>query len=459
MKKYLHLLLAALIATLFNAPLDVLAQTSSKKTITAEQIKEQVKSDITRAKVDKQYGHKSDFLDTLTKHSAEKGMTVEELWTLVLTEEYKAKGYTVVDEQTEKDKFASLSETMPSDLNAHLKAKGLKQYRMTRNSYWRYQVEANETAVDVSNELGIPIDSLLPLTVTFVRDYNQAQGGLRSTEWNRESQLTKFLTPPYPSYKQATGFDGGELYFPSNRTLTISPSPSYNEDITFADNLKTYEGSYKYAWDYNVNHNYQGKAKYTYLENRDGSRNYEGKFEFVYDLNKKEGYAYEFDVVKINGQFKNNKMVGHWDFYRKNSDNIVTSITLDFDENGKLNGEVEMPKRFKALFSHGRLVYVIWMLENYGNLGFSGPSYSTTGYFTDFERPKGDWKLSMKGEKTLTAQYDNDGYFVKCGYRDNSTGDWHESTSHFPEEIPNRIARFVNDYMMRDTPQYNPKRN
>lgn len=456
MKKYLHLLFMAFFVALTHAPFETIAQSVPQKTITIGKIKEQMNFEISREKEGEAKGQKSALLDAIA-HAAEKnGKTLEAYYTDQLIHRYQAEGYTIIDEQAENEKFASLPESMPSDLNAHFKAKGLKLYRMTRNSYWHLTVNANETATDISNKLGIPVDSLLPLTVTFVRDYYQDKGGLRSTEQNEETKLTRFLTPPYPTYKKATGFDGGALYFPSDRSVKVSSSPQYNDDITFATNLKTYEGNYKYAWDYNVNHNYPGRAKYTYLENLDGSRIYEGKFEFVYDLNKKVGYPYELDVVKINGQFKDNKMVGHWEFYRKSSDNTVTSITMDFDENGKLNGEVEMPKRFKALFSHGRLKYVVWMLEQYGMGGFYGNSYSTMGHFTDFERPKGDWELRMKGEKTLTAKYDNDGYFVRCGYRDNSTGDWHESTSHFPEEIPDRIARFVNDYMMRDTPQYNP---
>lgn len=459
MKKYLSLLFVALFAVLFYPPSEANAQSSSEKNITLAKIKEQMNFEISRERDGEAQGHKSVILAVLAEQAEKKGMTIEDYYTLFLVEKYKSEGYTIIDEQAEKEKFASLTETMPSDLNAHFKAKGLKLYRITKNSYWYYHIDANTTAIDVSNKLEIPVDSLLPLAVINVRDYNQAKGGLRSTEWNEEAELTKFLTPPYPTFKKATGYDGGALYFPSDKTVKVSPSPKYNEDITFANNLKTYEGNYKYAWDYNVNHNYPGRAKYTYLDNWDGSRIYEGKFEFVYDLNKKVGYPYELDVVKISGQFKNNKMVGHWEFYRKSSENIVTSITMDFDENGKLNGEVKMPKRFAARFSHGRLVYVIWMLEHYGDLGFTGPSYSTMGRFTDFERPKGDWELRMNGEITLTAKYDNDGYFVKCGYRDNSTGDWHESTSHFPEEIPNRIARFVNDFMMRDTPQYNPIRH
>lgn len=457
MKKYLHLLFVALFATLFCAPLAVNAQTSSEKTATMEKIKEQAHSDIEREKMGEEQGYKSPFLDTLMQEAEKEGMTIEDYYTLFLVEKYKSEGYTIIDEQAEKEKFASLPESMPSDLNAHFKAKGLKLYRMTRNSYWHFTVNANETAADISNKLEIPVDSLLPLTVTFVRDYYQAKGGLRSTEQNEEAKLTQFLTPPYPTYKVATGFDGGELYFPSDRTVKVSPSPKYNDNITFVSNLKTYEGSYKYEWDYNVNHNYTGKAKYTYIENWDGSRIYEGKFEFVYDLNKTTGYPYELDFVKISGQFKDNKMAGHWEFYRKSSDNIVTSITMDFDKNGLLNGEVHYPGVFDALFSHGILVYVNWKEDWNG--------YSTEGEFYD-ERPIGEWtlrtnekllrELGKSGERPTTTTYDRSGKFIKSGYRDNSTGDWHDSYNRFPDEIPERISRIVNKYLLRDTPEYNP---
>lgn len=457
MKKYLHLLFVALFVTIFCSPQEVTAQTSSEKTITLKEIKEQMNREISRERDGEAQGHKSVILAVLAEQAEKKGMTIEDYYTLFLTEKYKFEGYTIVDEQAEKEKFASLPETMPSDLNAHLKAKGLKLYRITKNSYWYYHIDGKTTAIDISTDLEIPVDSLLPLAVIEVRDSYQTKGRLRSTEWNEEANLTKFLTHPYPTFKKATGYDGGALYFPSDRTVKISPSPKYNEGITFVSNLKTYEGSYKYAWDYNVNHNYTGKAKYTYIENWDGSRIYEGKFEFVYDLNKTTGYPYELDFVKISGQFKDNIMAGHWEFHRKSSDNIVTSITMDFDKNGLLNGEVHYPGVFDALFSHGILVYANWKEDWNG--------YSTEGEFYD-ERPIGEWvlrtnekllrKLGRSGERPTTTTYDRSGRFIKSGYRDDATGDWHDTHNRFPDEIPERISRIVNKYLLRDTPEYNP---
>lgn len=441
-------------------PFNATAQSNQETTITLSKIREQANSEINREKQgETANGQKSVILDVMSKAATEKGMAMEEYYIFFLTEKYKSEGYTIVDEQAEEEKFANLPISMPSDLNAHLKSKGLKAVRMTRNTYWYYQVEANETAVDVCNALEIPIDSLLTLTTTFVRDYYQAKGGFRSKEWKEEEELKKFFTSPYPTYKDVTGSHGGHIYIPTDKTIKVNPSRPYNDKISFADNLKTYSGNYKYAWDYNVNHNYPGKATYTYLENWDGSRTFEGDFSFVYDLKKKEGYSYEFDIVKINGQFKNNKQVGHWEFYRKNCDGVVTSITMDFDENGKLNGEVTVPKTFKALFSHGRLIYVSWWIQQYSNQIGYGSSYSTEGKFTDDERPKGEWELRMNGEKTITTKYDSSGCYIKSGYRDNSTGDWHEKSNHFPEEIPSRVARYVNNYLMRDTPQYQPVRH
>ena len=433
------------------------AQSNEEKSITVGKIREQARAEISRER--EAQGQKSVILDIVSRDAEKKNMTIEGYYTLILTEKYKSEGYTIIDEQAQQNKNANLPISMPSDLNAHLKSKGLKLYRITRNSYWHYHINANETALDISNTLEIPVDSLLPLAIINVRDYNK--GEFRSTEWKEEAQLRKFLSPPYETFKKATGYDGGAIYLPYDRTIKIEAASPYNENITFADNLKTYSGNYKYAWDYNINHNYPGKATYTYLENSDGSRTYEGNFSFIYDLNKKEGYAYEFDVVKINGQFKNNKQVGHWEFYRKNSEDIVTSISMDFDENGKLNGEVDMPKMFKAKFSHGRLVYVIWMEDWNG--------YSTSGYFTDDERPKGEWKLSTNeklqrrlgksGEKPTITKYDSSGCFITSGYRDDSTGDWHDKHNRFPDEITERIAKIVNEYLMRDTPLYQPIRH
>lgn len=443
-------------------PFNATAQSNKDTTITLSKIREQANSEINREKEGETiYGQKSVILDVMANAAKEKGMTVGEYYVYFLTEKYKSEGYTIVDEQEEEEKFSNLPAIMPSDLNAHLKSKGLKAVRMTRNTYWYYQVEANETAVDVCNTLEIPIDSLLTLTTTFVRDYYQAEGGFRSKEWKEEEELKKFFSIPYPTYKDVTGSHGGNIYIPTDKTIKVNPTRSYNEKISFADNLKTYSGNYKYAWDYNVNHNYQGKATYTYLDNWDGSRIFEGNFSFVYDLNKKDGYPYELDVVRINGQFKDNKQVGHWEFYRKSSDGDITSISMDFDENGKLNGEVEMPKIFKAKFSHGRVVYVVWMEDWNG--------YSTSGFFTDDERPKGERKLSTNtnlqrrlgksGEKPTITKYDSSGCFIKSGYRDDSTGDWHDTHNRFPDEISERIARIVNEYLMRDTPQYQPIRH
>lgn len=441
-------------------PFNATAQSNKETSITLSKIREQANSEINREKEGEAvYGQKSVILDVMAKGATEKGMTVEEYYIFFLTEKYKSEGYTIVDEQAEEEKVANLPTLMPSDLNAHLKSKGLKLYRVTNNSYWLYRINANETALDVSNTLEIPIDSLLPLTLIEVYDYNK--GELRSNAWKEEEHLRKFLSPPYETYKRVTGFDGGDIFFPYDRNFKTEAPRPYNENITFANNLKTYSGNYKYEWDYNVNHNYSGKATYTYLENWDGSRTFEGNFSFVYDLNKKEGFPYEMDVVKINGQFKNNKQVGHWEFYRKSSDGVVTSITMDFDENGKLNGEAEMPQIFKAKFSHGKLVYVIWMEDWNG--------YSTRGYFTDDERPKGEWKLSTNeklqrrlgksGEKPTITKYDSSGCFIKSGYRDESTGDWHDTHNRFPDEIPEKIARVVNEYLMRDTPPYQPIRH
>lgn len=423
--------------------LPVSAQSTTEKTISIGKIREQVKNEISQMKDAAKQGQQSE-VEAMEMMAEQRGTTLEELFTEYLIKDYKEKGYEITDEEssTEKSEVVSSSFSMPTDMNAHFKSKGLKLQRMTRNSYWCYPIWANTTAIDISNALEVPIDSLLPLSVTFVRDYYQAKNGFRSREWDEEAKLTKYLTPPYPTYKEVSGFDGSRLYFSNNPTLQVAPSRPYNENISFADNLQKYSGDFNYHWDANVHHNVPGKATYTYRAASDGSRIFEGKFSYL--RNQSSGEYVFVHYGKITGQFKNNVQVGHWEWEFDSDKKPIMSI--DFDKEGRLNGEV-IYNGCHALFKDGVLKYVEW--NRHG--------IETCGYFTLSGAPKNEWTVKRKGRPTITVKFNEIGGHVSSGYRDNSTGDWQEVYQYKDvESIPYEISDMVGDYLMRDTPLYKP---
>lgn len=447
MKKYLTYVVALAAVLIFIASEGASAQ--SQTTISYAELDQLVKSAIK-----KEINENPENYLQMGNEAKNKGTSIIALYTSEAIKNLQARGVTITGLPNDSSSYIMPSKkyTMPEDLNAWFKAKGLSEpSRYTKNYYWTIEVDGDETALDLSDRLELPVDSLHQMALTFVRDYNRYHKRLRSSTWDEERELYRFFTSPYPKLKVVKGRQNvyrysAQFHFPKDRHLTIKPIPPYNKEVEFAKNLQTYNGEFSFRWSSNVKYNDPGTAKYTYIPQPDGSRIFEGEFEY-YRAAKRVDYYKDIEYAKIVGQMKNNKMVGHWEFELETDKEPF--ITMDFDEEGRLNGEV-ITKRYAAVFDHGVIREVYW----------HNGVYSTTGYFDGYGQPVGKWEIYRKNKPTIIIKYDQVGRRVSCGYRDNSTGDWHETANYdFVTSIPKEISYEVNVYLLRDTPKYVPKKD
>lgn len=448
MKKYLQIIFAAfVVALMVSCPMVIEAQTP--KTISYDELRPLV-----TALIEKDAKNDPAHFQQMEAEAKKIGTTAAELYIKEAIKILHSEGITVIGFSDETDDTSSMlsshNYTMPEDLNAWFKAKGLySPSKYTKNYYWTMYVNGDDTAIDLSNKLELPLDSIHQMAVTFVRDNGRYNKKFRSVTLAEEKELNEFFSSPYPTLKtvkRENTLSVSQFHFPQDRNLRIKPVEPYLGEVNFADNLETYNGEFSFRWSSNVKYNHPGIVKYTYIPRSDGSRIFEGKFE--YNREAKSVYPYtEIEYAKIVGQMKNNKMVGHWEFELETEGKLIMSI--DFDIDGKLHGEV-VRGSYHALFNHGTISEVYW----------HNGVFQTHGKFDSYGQPVGTWEIKRKNKPTIIVKYDNVGRRISCGYRNDSTGDWYETGNYnFVTDIPKEISFDVNAYLLRDTPEYTPKRD
>lgn len=204
--------------------------------------------------------------------------------------------------------------------------------------------------------------------------------------------------------------------------------------------IYTYKGPYEiFTWYQGGGGKESGFAEYEYKDAPDGGRLYEGLFEW---RNK------ETDPTKrIQGVFKDNKMVDRWEWFYKNSrGEWQINAFISFNNDGLPHGPFSLPG-ISGEFKNGKL---------YGELTYYRRPYpysaviDLTGYYNAQGKPCGVWDVEEKGER-FKVYFDDNGEEKNCGYRDQNN-DWIHVYFPFPKSLSSHIVEFMRGcYLLRTT--------
>lgn len=225
-----------------------------------------------------------------------------------------------------------------------------------------------------------------------------------------------------------------------------------------AKGLKAYDGTYQMSgkcskWG-------EGIAQYFYRDaprSASSSRIYEGSFTF------------KARSSTIKGQFKNDKMIGRWEWNVPNFEKekeydheMEKEATFNFNDNGQLNGDFIYYSRLwgahvrrvgftyvvKGRFEKGRLVSIEYSGDD--NVYADG-KYNYRG------DPVGVWEISGENvpNKSIKIKYDNNGNVIEAFYEDPRTGDRHFISNNwieYPRKIRKQELGWIQGFLYRSTP-------
>lgn len=202
-----------------------------------------------------------------------------------------------------------------------------------------------------------------------------------------------------------------------------------------------------------------GTAIYEYNDAPDGTRIFEGSFYYIY----KERYLSD----EVTGVYLNNKQVGTWKWDSERDEKEGIEVTINFNENGILDGTfryvwgpystfengdrsiVLERELYKGEYQAGKLKHLRYFSQKDG-IEAEG-DFSTVYPGT----PVGKWKI-RRSNRSVTIEFDNQGRPATAYYFDPSTGDKH-SVSLWFYECPKEVYKYANNtirmHCYRDTPK------
>lgn len=352
-------------------------------------------------------------------------------------------------------KEGQFTQTQVKSLRARFMRAGRKYLNeFNGHKYWPYFAKSEESANLISEKLKISVDTLYILAKAGCVDYDIESQAPEEISLSRQKALHEFFSSPSTPSSEITakyGIVGKlELFFAYDPNVKVGKE-SISEKFNISNNLKTYDGDFELkGFGYGVNNlELNGFAKYQYIEALDGSRIFEGEFKFK----TKDGNA------TAEGFFKNNKQVGKWVWKTMPQDKYYGDriySELNFNVEGKLDGKFHIyignnaaPQRsfYYGKFDNG----ILMELEIKDRA-----SFKMKGKYGKNKKPIGVWNIKLSEEgHTITMTYDEKGNLQKYGYRDESTGDWHEvmpTSNGRPEWMYTDFLRHIQyKYLLRST--------
>ncbi len=220
-------------------------------------------------------------------------------------------------------------------------------------------------------------------------------------------------------------------------------------------NLKTYNGEFHmHGFGYSSEiKKVTGIATYYYRDAPDGTRIFEGDFSFECEHRYEEKMKYE-----VNGSFKNNKQIGKWGWRRtgyQNSIYVEEECTINFDENGVLNGAFDLwigsdtnnrDRWMKGVFENGKIASISYKLLDY---------VTAEGRYNKDGEPMGKWSVTGTDvPPNYVLNYDAYGRCLDAYYIDQSTGDKKRILIRdSPDRIYMRVSGAVSRRIFRSTPE------